>query len=82
MRWTRLAVRGDRRCATATCCSSASWSGEAGDVASDYCSECKDVIDQGELVVAARAVVAFDWSDNDQDAVSAIDRLRRALENH
>lgn len=29
---------------------------------------------------AAKAVCWFDWSGNDSDAVAAIDRLRRALE--
>ena len=81
MRWTRISPVGSRKCCTATCMSSARWRGEAGDVASDYCSECRDVIDHGELMAAARAVVAFDWSDSDADAVAAIDRLRRAVEN-
>jgi hypothetical protein len=31
------------------------------------------------IVAAAVAVVAFDWSDNDADAVAAIDRLREAV---
>ena len=33
-----------------------------------------------ELTAAAEAVVWFDWSGNDSDAVSAMDRLRRATE--
>lgn len=49
------------------------WIGEAG--------ECRDIIDRGELIAAARAVVAFDWSDNDPDAVAAIERLRHAAKN-
>lgn len=32
-----------------------------------------------ELEAAARDVVWFDWSDNDDDAVAAIERLRAAL---
>lgn len=41
---------------------------------------------QGALPVdtlkwAAQAVCAFDWLDNDDDAVAAIERLRRALRN-
>ena len=32
-----------------------------------------------ELEDAARAVVWFDWSGNDSDAVAAIERLREAL---
>jgi hypothetical protein len=32
-----------------------------------------------ELEAAARDVVFFDWSDNDPDAVAAIDRLRKAI---
>jgi len=33
-----------------------------------------------EIVKAAQAVVWFDWSDNDEDAVAAIERLRKAAE--
>jgi hypothetical protein len=32
-----------------------------------------------EFVEAAEAVCAFDWSDNDEDAVEAIARLRKLL---
>lgn len=82
MRWTRISPIGDRMCATETCDKSAKWSGEVDDVASDYCSDCRDIIDHGELMAAARAVVAFDWSDNDADAVAAIERLRREVSNN
>ena len=81
MKWTRISPVGDRKCATATCMSSARWRGEAGNIASDYCSECRDIIDYGELMAAARAVLAFDWSDSDADAASAIERLRKVVSN-
>jgi len=81
MRWTRISPVGDRKCTTATCLNSAKWRGEAGGVSSDYCSDCRDAIDHGEIMAAARAVVAFDWSDNDAGAVAAIERLRRAVNN-
>lgn len=38
-----------------------------------------DLQAEKEVVSAARDVVAFDWSDNDADAVAAIDRLRKAV---
>jgi hypothetical protein len=52
---------------------------EAGGVGSGYCSECRDNIVEDELRRAALAVVAYDWSDNDADAVAAIERLRQAV---
>ena len=33
------------------------------------------------LRAAAERVVGFDWSDNDDDAVAAIDELRKVLAN-
>lgn len=82
MRWTRLNPRGDS-CCSENCMRTAKWRGESngGEVASYWCSECRDAIDMAELEIAARAVVAFDWSDNDADAVAAIERLRRAGNN-
>jgi len=35
-----------------------------------------------ELERAAGAVLAFDWSDNDADAVAAIDNLRRVVDGY
>jgi hypothetical protein len=32
-----------------------------------------------ELEAAARDVTCFDWSDNDQDAVRAVDALRKLV---
>lgn len=81
MKWTRISPIGDRKCATATCIASARWRGETGGAASDYCSDCRDIIDHGELMAAARAVVAYDVSDNDDDFVAAVARLRRAVNN-
>jgi hypothetical protein len=37
--------------------------------------------DVAPLLKAARAVCAYDWSDNDEDAARAIDELRRVLGN-
>lgn len=79
MEWTRLSPIGEFECASANCCSSARWHGVRGDVGSYFCSACKDSIDDLELRSAAKAVLAFDWSDNDADAVAAIERLRKAL---
>lgn len=79
MKWSRISPIGDVKCTTANCGRSARWHFEAGGVGSDYCSECRDAIYAQNIEVAARAVVAFDWSDNDADAVEAIDRLRRAV---
>ena len=76
MRWTRLTPIGGKKCATATCLNSARWHAESGGVGSDYCAECREMIDGAILLDAAREVVEFDWSDNDPDAVAAIDRLR------
>lgn len=80
--WTRLPYLGERKCATSCCTRSARWRLEAGDVASDYCSECKELIYVDELERAVAAVLKFDWSDNDADAVAAIDRLRRAIDGY
>jgi len=82
MRWTRISPVGDRTCCSEGCASSARWRGEAGSVSSDYCSECRDHIDHGELMDAARDVVSFDWSDNDLAPVAAVERLRRAVNNN
>lgn len=38
-----------------------------------------DLQGENDMVSAAREVVSFDWSDNDADAVAAIDRLRKAV---
>ena len=81
MKWTRIVPFGDRKCATESCSNSARWRGEAGAVASDYCSGCRDIIDHGELMAAARAVVAYDVSDSDADFIAAVERLRRAVDN-
>jgi len=81
MRWTRISPLGDRTCVSANCSRTARWHGERGGVGSDWCSECRDAITAAEIERAARAVVAFDWSDNDADAVAAIERLREALVN-
>lgn len=80
MHWTRITPRGDRMCASQGCGQLAKWHGQAGEVGSDYCSTCRDAIDDIDLRAAAAAVVAFDWSDNDADAVAAIDRLRRVVQ--
>lgn len=80
MRWTRISPIGDRKCCSEGCINSARWRGESGGVSSDYCSDCRDTIDHGELMAAARAVVAYDWSDNDPEPAAAIERLRRAVE--
>lgn len=37
-------------------------------------------VDANALVEAARAVCSFDWSDNDWDAVSAVNNLKAVLE--
>lgn len=79
MQWYRISPYGDRKCASDACCRSARWHLTAGDVGSDYCSECRDRIDDDEVRAAASAVVEFDWSENDADAVAAIERLRNAL---
>jgi len=79
MNWTRIVPIGDGKCATEGCSRSARWHGAAGDVGSDYCSECRDSIDVSEIVAAARGVIWFDWSDSDADAVAAIERLRKAV---
>lgn len=34
-----------------------------------------------DVRAAAAAVLAFDWSDNDADAVAAIERLRQAMQS-
>jgi hypothetical protein len=78
MRWTR--AHGSH-CASANCSRTARWHGTAGDVGSDYCSECRDAIDCSEIEAAAREVLAFDWSDSDSDTAAAIDRLRKAVAN-
>lgn len=39
-----------------------------------------DMARMAKVVKAARAVVRFDWGDNDDDAVAATDALRRAIE--
>lgn len=79
MNWTKITPIGDRPCATESCDRSARWHGEHGGIGSDYCSECRDSIDEAAVLAAARGVLAFDWSDCDSDAVAAIDRLRRAV---
>lgn len=79
MKWTRISPFGDRQCATANCDRSASWHGEAGEVGSDYCAGCRDAVDAWNLREAALRVLKFDWSDNDADAVAAINDLRRAV---
>jgi hypothetical protein len=79
MRWSKISPIGDRICASANCSRSARWHGEAGAVGSVYCSACREAIAAAEIEAAAHAVVAFDWSDNDADAVAAIERLRRAV---
>lgn len=81
MKWTRISPRGDRPCATDGCMRSAQWHGEAGGVGSEYCSTCRDGIDDMAVRDAARGVLSFDWSDNDPDAVAAIERLRAAMRN-
>lgn len=80
MLWTRIRPYGARSCASANCGRPALWHGEDGDVGSDYCPLCRDTIDADNLRRAAIAVVAFDWSDNDADAVAAIADLRKAVE--
>ncbi len=77
MQWTRIIPRGDS-CATDRCLGTAKWKMESGGVGSVYCSECRDNIVEDELRRAALAVVSYDWSDNDADAVAAIERLRQA----
>ena len=79
MQWTRISPRGNTRCASDGCPQSAKWHAEAGGVGSDYCSGCRDSIIEDELRRAAIAVVAYDWSDSDADAVAAIERLRQAV---
>ena len=79
MQWSRISPIGARMCASENCSRSARWNMTAGDVGSDYCSQCKDEINSAEVEAAAHAVVAFDWSDNDPDAVAAFERLRRAV---
>ena len=37
---------------------------------------------EAEILAAARVVIEFDWSDNDSDAVDAIERLRSAVQLH
>lgn len=81
MKWTRISPIGDRKCTSANCDAAARWRGESGGVASDYCSPCRDIIDHGELMAAARAVVAYDVSDNDADFIAAVERLRQAVDN-
>lgn len=39
---------------------------------------CEDVLDN--IIELANRVTAYDWSDNDDDAVSAIEDLRRYIE--
>lgn len=34
-----------------------------------------------DVRAAATAILAFDWSDNDADAVAAIERLRQAMQS-
>lgn len=82
MEWSRLSPVGGSKCASAECSRSARWHLEAGGVGSDYCSECRELIYVNELERAAGAVLAFDWSDNDADAVAAIDNLRRVVDGY
>lgn len=79
MKWSRISPYGKRKCCSDGCGMSALWHGEAGGVGSDYCPTCREIIDSGDLLKAAEAVVAFDWSDNDADAVAAIERLREIV---
>ncbi len=81
MQWSRISPIGNLKCASENCQHSARWYGEAGGIGSSWCSTCRDAIDEAELRDAAKAVVAFDWSDSDADAVAAIERLRQAVNN-
>jgi hypothetical protein len=81
MRWTLISSFKHFPCCTESCDRTAIWRGESGSVGSDFCPSCRDAVDLQDLRDAATAVVRFDWSDNDADAVSAIDRLRQALSN-
>ena len=42
-------------------------------------SKLRSFVVRDRIAEAALAVVSYDWSDNDRDAVEAIDNLRRAL---
>ena len=79
MHWSRITPIGERPCATDACIRSARWHATSGDVGSDYCYECRNSIDTIALISAVRAVIAFDWSDNDADAVESVNHLRRVV---
>lgn len=47
---------------------------------SDICKQHTERVDEaGRLRAAAQAVCRFDWSNNDDDAVAAIEHLRSTL---
>lgn len=78
MKWTRISpLFGHVKCTTDGCENSARW--QMVHVGSDYCSPCRGLIVDEELREAAKAVVEYDWSDIDADAVAAVERLRAAL---
>lgn len=91
MRWERLPHGYIAECASVSCGHApAKWHMESGGKGSCFCDECCRKLDPNSFETAqwrrldliedaARFVLTFDWSDNDADAVAAIDRLRAAV---
>lgn len=80
VQWSRISPWGDRSCTTEGCLSSARWHMVAGDIGSDYCNDCRGLIDEEEteervavLEAALRRAAEWGVSSKNHDGGMARD---------